>query len=590
MVALRADAEALPSQGAPAAPRLGRADWLVLAYVAGMLVLWSPDLHSGLFTVRLAVFLIGLGPGLVVLASLVRRSDVGARWLAGFVAWALLCAVVSVSPRLSLIGTYGSDVGWIFLAGYAAAWGLGRRLSLQGTRLLPAVLLAGLGLNVLFAIIEAIVEPSGILAADGGRVLGLMSNSLFLAGMLAGGVALIGYLSGASAQRGLAIAALAVPFTAAINVTGSRAALVGGAVLAVVAAAIGRRTRGSTGADVGRAALVVVGAVALGFCLSLPIQGDASGASRVGDVSAASGYGSRLTMWGAGLQATAERPVFGWGPGRFREATSARVTADFARAEVPNRLFYDAHNIAVEQLVTTGVVGLVLFGGFVVTVFRRARGPLVWFAGGVALTWLLNPASICTAPVVLVALGAAWAQAPPRPSASSPRRVAAVRGVGALLALVGIVVGGIAIWSDVLLERGSDPTDIETLESAARLRPGDPVMQGLLLDALSQRASIIAVPEYQQAVLDAADETVRLEPSRPTWWVRRGYARGTFGSGSVPERAEQAKADFLRAYELDPWSLEVLEGLREVAVVQEDDAAVARWTDRICQISDCPAP
>ena len=575
---------------APSNQRPSRADWLVLAYVAGMLVLWSPDLHLGLFTVRLAVLLVGLGPGLVVLGSLVLRRDAGARWLSAFVAWALVCAVVSVSPRLSLIGTYGSDVGWIYLAGYAAAWGLGRRLSPQGTRLLPAVLLAGLGVNAAFAILEAAFEPTGALEAVDGRVLGLMSNNLFLAGMLAGGLALIGYLSGADARRGLAVAALAVPFTAVVNFTGSRAALVGGAVLSVAAVAVGRRTRASTSADVGRAALVVVGAVALGFCLSLPLQSSGSGASRVGDVSSSAGYGSRLTMWGAGLEATAERPVFGWGPGRFREATSSRVTAAFAKAETPDRLFYDAHNIGIEQLVTTGIVGLVLFGGFVVTVLRRARGPLVWFAGGVALTWLLNPLSVCTAPVVLVALGAAWAQAPPRPLRSAPERVALARAVGAAVAVAGFLLGGVLVWTDVLIKQGSDPTNVETIETAVRLRPADPVLQGLLTDARTQQASVAPTPANQKAVLDAADETVRLEPSRPTWWVRRGYARGTFGPGTEAERARAAEEDFERAYALDPWSLEALTALRQVAAFQEDAAAVARWTDRICQISTCPAP
>ena len=553
-----------------------------------MLVLWSPALHEGLLTVRLAVFLVGLGPGLVILGSLVRRRDDGARWLAAFVVWGLACAVLSVSPRLSLIGTYGSDVGWIYLAGYAAAWGLGRRLSPQGARWLPAVLLAGLGVNVLFAILEAVAKPDGALHADGGRVLGLMSNSLFLAGMLAGGLALIGYLSGAQTRRSLAIAALAVPFTAAINLTGSRGALVGGATLAVVAAVTGRRSRAGAKIDAGRAAAIIIGAIALGFCLSLPIQTGSSGANRVGDVGSQSGYGSRLTMWGAGVEATAERPVFGWGPGRFREATSSRVTASFARAELPNRLFYDAHNVAVEQLVTTGVVGLVLFGGFVVTVLRRARGPLVWFAGGVALTWLLNPLSICTAPVVLVALGAAWAQAPP--PRSSPQRLAVARAVGAALAIVGMLIGGVLVWTDVLIERGSDPTNLDTLESAARLRPGDPVLQGLLIDAASQVASVAPLPEYEQAALDAADEAVRLEPSRPTWWVRRGYARGTFGPGTRADLARAAKSDFEQAYELNPWSLETLTGLYQVAVAQKDEAAIARWSDRLCQLDACPAP
>lgn len=566
------------------------ADRLILAYVAGILVLWSPGLNLGLLTPRLALFLIGLGPGLVVLGSLVRRRDVGASWLGAFVVWALVATVLSPSPRLALLGTYGSDVGWIYLAGYASAWALGRRLGADGTRLLPAVLLGGLGVNVLFAILQAVFEPTGALEMVDGRVFGLMSNTLFLAGSLAGALALIGYLAGASARRGLAITGLAVPFTAAINLTGSRAALAGGVVLALVAAVVGRRTRPAEVSDLVRTVLLVAAAVAVGFCASIPLQNDASGASRIGDVSSSSGYGSRLTMWEAGLAATGERPIAGWGPGRFREATSTRVTQEFAAAETPDRLFYDAHNVAVEQLVTTGVIGLVLFGGFVVAVFRRARGPLVWFAGGVALTWLLNPTSVCTAPVVLLALGAAWTQQPARTAAPSARRVAAARGVGAGLALAGAVVGGTLIWTDVLIERGSVDADVAVLEDAARLRPGDPVLQGLVADALFKRALDSRTDAARRAAVAAADETVRLEPSRSTWWLRRGTARGAFGPGTQDERVQAAKADYERALELNPWSLSALVALRDVAMYEEDRAAFDRWSERICRISDCSPP
>jgi hypothetical protein len=88
----------------------------------------------------------------------------------------------------------------------------------------------------------------------------------------------------------------------------------------------------------------------------------------------------------------------------------------------------------------------------------------------------------------------------------------------------------------------------------------------------------------------AADETVRLEPSRSTWWLRRGTARGAFGPGTQDERVQAAKADYERALELNPWSLSALVALRDVAMYEEDRAAFDRWSERICRISDCSPP
>ncbi|MEZ5202989.1 MAG: O-antigen ligase family protein [Acidimicrobiales bacterium] len=355
-------------------PVPGRADVAILGYVGALLVLWSPAFYLGLLTPRIAIVLVGLGPGLAVVFGLARRGDRASWWLLGWLAWAALAALASSSPRLSLLGVYGIDSGWIYLAGYVGAWGLGRRLRPSSRPLLGRIVFAGLAVNMAFAVLEVVIDPSGDLATNAGRAAGLQTNSLYLAGLLTGLLAMLARSVGRGAPRWRL--ALVVPTALALNLTGSRTALVGGTVIAVAAVALpGSGTALDRPERLLRTLAVVVG-VGLGVLISLPLQGEASTVVRLEGNEASGGMRNRVLMWEAGVEALDERPLVGWGPGRFREATSSRITAEFARLEGPEKVFFDAHNVVVEQLVTTGVVGAALLGGFVVLAVLRARGPL----------------------------------------------------------------------------------------------------------------------------------------------------------------------------------------------------------------------
>lgn len=579
----------VPMRALPFVGEVPAADLGICAYAAGLLVVWSPGLNAGLVTPRTALAFIATGPGLVVLAGLARRGDRAARWAVAFLAVAFASAVLSGAARISLLGSFQQDRGWIYLAAALGAWALGRRLGPAGRRLLPGAVLGGVGINVVMAFLEAITKPQvGPLFSASGRVQGLAPESLFLGGYVAGALALTGLLIGRGGRRWpvwlLGIAA----FTAIDNLTGSRGALVFGTVLALIAPAvtIGRADRRRVAVRTGAVAVAIV----LGFMLSAPLANPASGAGRLGSSAGSGGVAARVTMWRAGAAALVDRPVLGYGPGRFRVATSARTTAAFTRSEGPDRLYFDAHNVAIEQLVTTGVLGLVAIAGFAWYAARSARGPMAWFAVGLMATWLLEPVSISTGPVALLALGAAFTipfdrAAGPGPSARLARRAQVV---GVALATAGLVAGACLVASDALVQKAIDSTSVDQIERAQRLMPPDAVLSDVEAQIRGSIASVGPGSEIRRAAIGASRRTVRLDPTRPQWWINLGFAEASIGSNDKRVALARAERDFREGLRLNPWSIGSMDGLRRVARARGQHAEQRRWARRMCEAGSCP--
>ena len=577
-----------PTRPMPFVGDVPAADLAICAYAVGLLVVWSPGLNAGLLTPRTALAYVATGPGLVVLAGLARRGDRAARWAVAFLVVAFASAVSSGAARISLLGSYQQDRGWIYLAAALGAWALGRRLGPAGRRLLPAAVLAGVAVNVVMAFLEAITKPlTGPLVSVSGRVQGLAPESLFLGGYVAGGLALAALLVSGRGRHWYAWLVGVVAFTAVDDLTGSRGALVAGLVLALIApvVAIGRADRRRVAVRTGAIAVAIV----VGFLLSGPLAStDASGAGRLGSSARVGGLDARVTMWKAGAAAVVDRPVLGYGPGRFRVATSARTTAAFTRSEGPDRLYFDAHNVAVEQLVTTGVLGLVAIAGFAWCAARAARGPMAWFAVGVAATWLLEPVSVSTGPVALLALGAASTILTPAPREHDERRVRPAALAGVFLAAAGLVAGSCLVAADALIHQGVQGVRVDRIRAAQRLLPPDAVLSDLEAQLDGSIARLGPAPRLRHAAIAASRRTVRLDPTRPLWWTNLGFAEGDLGFGSKREVLARSERAFREGLRLNPWSVAAMDGLRRIALARGDAAEARSWARRMCEAGSCP--
>jgi len=95
-----------------------------------------------------------------------------------------------------------------------------------------------------------------------------------------------------------------------------------------------------------------------------------------------SSTGARILVWQGGLEAFKERPLFGWGPENFERAFQGHFNNRLFEDEFIGEVWFDrAHNVIVDTLVTTGLVGvlahLAVAAVFVWTVYRARRRGVV---------------------------------------------------------------------------------------------------------------------------------------------------------------------------------------------------------------------
>lgn len=514
-------------------------------------------MYAGFWSPAAALCLVVAAVGLPRLVVLVRARTTEAVAASAFLAIGLVATLLAPNKVLGFLGLYFWGTGWLFTATLAGAWAVGRSLGRAHVVVVERALLAAALLNAVVALLESAVDLTSLhLGQYGGRSPGLLGNPIHLGAFAAAALTLVAPRFAASPLRWSLPAAL---LGGAIQASGSRfGVVVVVGVLVWVAVTHGRRTVALL------TILVVVGGAG---AAALSRGGTAESATvRVADA-AGNGVRPRTETWRLALEAVADRPLVGYGPGQFRRATSPRRTVALARAEGADRLFVDAHNLVVEYAVTTGLLGLAALVAWLLLASRSASGPLLAFALADLANHLVEPQAVRTTPVVFLALGAAAAASAgvPLPSVG--------RAVTALLAAAALVAGGWLLVGDFHLEQAYLDFDLPHARRATQLLPYS--------EAASVRAHAYLFlahgprsDEMTRNGIHWLAEATRRDPGDPHAWNELGYRLSTLG------RNREAATALRHALRLNPTSTLALNGLGLVATAEHDPGAAAVFFER----------
>jgi O-antigen ligase len=567
-VALTAVRPAATPDAVAAPPPAGAWVWAAAGIALVLPVASAPVAELPTWALRWALLpaLAGLGlPPLVAFAVRPGHARRTARWALGWLACAALATALAPQPVIAFWGEYRVGTGWVMLAAVAGAWAIGARAGERGARPVASALLAGCAVNAAVAVASQLVDLSSLgMAPYAGRSVGFYGNPVYLAELLCGGLWLALVRLTTPARRGLTVAAGGL-VAAAIELSGSRAALALAVAAGVVAVVRGR----------GRARLlaaaVVAGGIALGAGVAAVAPASATGTDRVASIAVADeGVAPRIDTWRGGLSALGSRPLWGWGPGGTLAAAGPRRTLRVARGEGPDVMFADAHDLLVEAAVTTGAVGLALLMTWVVTAGAAARRRptgegLLGFAALVAGVTLLEPMHVGVTPLAALALGGAASWGMPR--AVRARRAAAVAGIA--VGAAGLLVSGWLTAGLIALDRADLAGDPVAASTAARRLPpwGEP-------DAIVGRlVAFQGIAGRDGSKLDVAlgwwAAAAARDPADPSRWDDLGGALEHAG------RTGAAAAAYERALRDNPWSARASAGLVRLGPPAVPPATVA---------------
>ena len=292
-----------------------------------------------------------------------------------------------------------------------------------------------------------------------------MGNQIFGGALLSAGLACAFGARDARPVRQLAIVAL---LTLGVATFGERSALLL-PVVAVVAFLAKARWPWRRGVAIAATVLLVIGIWQV-VATQIPTGGRGATVA-LGEQATDT---QRFTIWRVlGGRAVAVHPWLGWGPAMSQSAYLAEATE--AEVTATTRTWADAHDLLLETLVTTGLLGLaallVLLG---IAGLRALRCPpeRAWtFAAAAVLGVfaLFEPVGIVLTPLLFFMLGAAGG--PPRDvvPAGAPARVARV---GAGLVLAAALAVSLLMLAGATLERwGRSYGEEWAYRAALRVQP-----------------------------------------------------------------------------------------------------------------------
>lgn len=607
---------------------------LAVAVVA-LMVVYGPGLGIGQWSVEnAAAVAIGLAGVPLLLARLLpgsrrtRWERAAAALLVAWLAVALISALHSSRPVLSIVGSYNQSEGWLLDVVLGAFWAFGVALRSTGRALLGSALVVGGVANSTVAVLQVLVGLARFgLPLHDGQADGFQGNPVFLGGIAAAGAVLVlvrAFERGAT-RRDLALVAV---LAAGAGISAERMSAL---VVLVAAGAMALATRFRRGAspsprsaDVGAErrwwgrgvpdVLATAAAVAgLVGGAALPVlRHTTSVATKLG-ASAEGTFGDRLHAWLEGLRAIGHQPLLGAGPGRFQAATSSLFPLWFDRANA-NQVFGDAHNLVVEVAVTTGVLGLGALTAWAAVSVPRCRGPLLGFAAAALAVELVEPLNPVLTPLLFLAFGAAAgagrdrmrgragsapdvrdttfpvATAPEPGGAAARTRARVVTAAMAAAAIVGVLLAtDLVVGSRLMVDSGNavmatgERRALADATAANRMLSPWPQSAGAMafVVAFGRSAPGAPTPLAQAAAWEQV--AAARDPMDGPAWASAAQTQLQLG------RLGRAAADAAQARRSMPWNASALQILGTVALDRGDVPMARRWFSRLVQVQPRPA-
>jgi O-antigen ligase len=332
-------------------------------------------------------FAFALGTGAIAMAAAVRRDrHAGVPGLAFWlVAFALVLALRAVAGQPAYLqgpllwAIYALFAGLLIALGHDLAAHLGRERVCDA---LAAFLLAGASLNAVAGILQVMGIPRQIddfvSYLHGARAIGNIGQANLYANYLALGQASLAYLIVRGRMGWVAASAMGLLLTTGAALAGSRSSILFAVLFVILGcAALYRVRNGSNRTLAAFASILAIAGVALKWVvpaglelLGISIEG---GIDRGSSADWASDRDESLSLrilgLELGLRLFANAPWFGVGPGEFAGAAFALGLPSELAA---NSIWTSPHNLVVQLLAETGIVGALVVCAGLWTWARRA--------------------------------------------------------------------------------------------------------------------------------------------------------------------------------------------------------------------------
>ncbi len=547
-------------------------DFAVIAVVVGLGLAYLPIFFLPTYTPRLAMIIVLMPLGARNLAVRAKRLD-GCAIASGLLLfWLVVGCLLDDRPLLRFFGALSRESSGLIVSATILSFFASSGLTQQGRFLLLRIVLAVLGLNAVIGIAQSLFNTrSGWLTLYDGRATGLLAGHVYFGACMAGAcVLLVSSVEKPTSWR--AVAALAC-FASATNLSGSRFAVVVGLVGVGIA---GLRSVG-TKRTAALLATFIGSVIATSLLIWVFRAGDETATARVGTAAGA----GRTQAWWYGLRGLLQRPVTGWGFGRYRVAAQGWYSPEFTAAHAldeTREIWFDPHNIVVNIAVSLGFVGLfiaLVLAGFLL---RNCRGPLAGFAAVVVITWMLQPAALATFPLAMICLGATTPLTGLRDSEQLGRRSFSMTRIFVLV--LGLIGAGSVIAFDLQLERAVQSRSADRVVNAIRWVPWDPVAA----DTASQAFRLYEPRDStQRGALEWARQATEREPDRPYFRNRLAELQLTVGD------LEGAAAELEIARNLQPWNVRTLTLSFALANRADDVGLSSQVRSKLCRLKllDC---